>query len=41
VDMAEEMADLMEISRRYETSQRTMQTLDELYANAINKVGKV
>ncbi len=41
VDMAEEMADLMEISRRYETNQRTIQTLDELYSVAINKVGKV
>ncbi|MFP4457662.1 MAG: flagellar basal body rod C-terminal domain-containing protein [Clostridia bacterium] len=41
VDMSEEMANLMEISRRYETNQRTMQTLDELMGVAINQVGKV
>lgn len=41
VDMAEEMANLIEISRKYETSQRTMQILDELYKAAIDEVGKV
>lgn len=41
VDMSEEMANLMEISRRYETNQRTIQTLDELMGVAINQVGKV
>jgi flagellar basal-body rod protein FlgG len=41
VDLAEEMANLMEISRKFETNQRTMHILDELYGKAINEVGKV
>lgn len=41
VDMGEEMANLMEISRRYGTNQKVMQTLDELLGAAINQVGKV
>ncbi len=41
VDLAEEMANLMEIARKYETNQRTIQILDELYGKAINEVGKV
>lgn len=41
VDMTSEMTELIEVSREYETSQRTVQILDEIYGVAINKVGKV
>lgn len=41
VDMTEEMINMVEVSRRYETSQRAIQMLDQIYQLAANEIGKV
>lgn len=41
VDMTEEMISMIEVSRRYETSQRVIQMLDQIYELAANEIGRV
>lgn len=41
VDLTEQMIDMMDVSRRYETSQRAIQMLDAIYGLAANEIGKV
>ena len=40
-DMAKEMVDLTDVFRKYETSQRMLQMLDQIYAITVNDLGKV
>ncbi|QOR35359.1 hypothetical protein IMX26_00520 [Clostridium sp. 'deep sea'] len=41
VNMTNEMVDLIEVSRRYQTVQQTIQMLDEIFGIAVNKIGRV
>lgn len=41
VNMTNEMVDLIEVSRRYQTTQQTIQMLDQIYGIAVNKLGRV
>lgn len=41
VNMAQEMVDMMTVSRAYETNQRMVKMLDESLAKSVNEVGKV
>jgi len=40
VNPIEEMMNLIEIQRQFESSQRMVRSLDEVYRNAVNQVGK-
>lgn len=41
VNTVAEITELIEVARRFETNQRTLQILDELYGIAINNVGRL
>lgn len=41
VDMAQEMVNMMTVSRAYETNQRIVKMLDESLGKSVNEVGKV